>query len=178
MVSTLDHHLPKAKYPALAVTPINLIPSCYDCNKTKTAARPLRAEEETLHPYFDDIEDDLWLEAEVLPQKPLGFKFYVERPDNWDELKYKRVKNHFSTFKLGPLYSIFAAEEFSMRDLTLKKIFDKSGPTELKTQLEDYVESTERVHLNSWQSAMFRALARSEWFIRNYFLSKQQKKVN
>jgi hypothetical protein len=32
-VSTLDHFLPKATYPLLAVTPLNLVPCCSDCNK-------------------------------------------------------------------------------------------------------------------------------------------------
>ncbi|HHY2675697.1 TPA: HNH endonuclease [Bacillus toyonensis] len=176
VVSTLDHHLPKAKYPALAVTPINLIPSCFDCNKTKTSTRPLTAEEETLHPYFDNVEDDLWLKAEVIHQFPVGFKFSVEQPYNWDDLKYKRVKKHFKTYELGPLYSIFAAEEYSIRDLTLNRIFDKSGSKELRLQLEDYAESAEKVHLNSWQSAMYRALEKSEWYIQEYFLSDQHKK--
>lgn len=169
IVTTLDHHLPKAKYPSLAITPVNLIPSCADCNKTKTAVRPYKAEEETIHPYYDDIETDLWLKAEVINQKPLGFKYYVNKPDNWDDLKFKRVKNHFNTFKLGPLYSIFAAEEFSLRELTLNKIFEKSGSLGLKLQLEDYAESSERVHLNSWQSAMFHALEKSDWYTHEYF---------
>src|SRR4051812_2298799 len=30
-VSTLDHHLPKAEFPSLVVTPHNLIPCCADC---------------------------------------------------------------------------------------------------------------------------------------------------
>jgi hypothetical protein len=177
VVSTLDHHLPKAKYPALAVTPINLIPSCYDCNKTKTASRPFTSEEETLHPYFDDVEDELWLKAEVIEQKPVGFKFYVVQPENWDDLKYKRVKYHFKTFKLGRLYSIFAAGEISLRELTLNRIYDKSGSQELKLQIKDYAESSERIHLNSWQSAMFRALEKSEWYTQEYFLPDEQKKA-
>jgi len=169
VVSTLDHHLPKAKYPALAVTPVNLIPSCFDCNKTKTSVRPLTAAEETIHPYFDDIEEDLWLKAEVIEQRPMGFKFFVSQPDNWDELKYMRVKNHLKIFKLRKLFSINAAEEYSMRELTLRKIYMKSGPEGLKTQLKDFAESTEAVHLNSWQSAMYRALETSEWYVKEYF---------
>jgi 5-methylcytosine-specific restriction endonuclease McrA len=63
-VSTLDHYLPKSDFPALAVVPINLVPSCKDCNHAKQG-RPNTAEEQTLHPYFDDVENDLWLSAEV-----------------------------------------------------------------------------------------------------------------
>ncbi|UZJ79566.1 HNH endonuclease [Fictibacillus sp. KU28468] len=169
VVSTLDHHLPKAKFPALSVTPINLIPSCFDCNKTKTAARPLSAEEETLHPYFDDVEEDLWLKAKILEVKPIAFIFFVTQPENWDDLKYMRAKNHLKIFELGRLFSINAAEEYTMRELTLKRIYSKAGSEGLKIQLQDYAESAEAVHLNSWQSAMFRALEDSNWYLNNYF---------
>jgi hypothetical protein len=34
-VTTLDHHLPKAHYPVLSVTPNNLVPSCTWCQTSK-----------------------------------------------------------------------------------------------------------------------------------------------
>jgi len=54
-VTTLDHHLPKARFPALAVAPLNLVPACADCNKAKLTEVPTRAEEVALHPYYDDL---------------------------------------------------------------------------------------------------------------------------
>ena len=123
IVSQLDHHLPKTKYPALAVTPINLIPACSDCNKIKTASKPSKTEEETLHPYFDDIENDPWLKAEVIVDNPVGIRFFVEKPFTWDDVKMKRVEHHFKLFKLGQLYSLYAAEELTLREYSLYKNF-------------------------------------------------------
>jgi 5-methylcytosine-specific restriction endonuclease McrA len=40
VVSTLDHHLPKSAFPALAVAPTNLVPSCSTCNLRKLVVRP------------------------------------------------------------------------------------------------------------------------------------------
>ena len=34
-VTQIDHYLPKSEYPRLSVVPINLVPSCSDCNKSK-----------------------------------------------------------------------------------------------------------------------------------------------
>ena len=44
------------------------------------------------------------------------------------------------------------------------KIFTKSGPIAVREQLLDYADSSEHVHLNSWQTALYRALASSEWY--------------
>ena len=70
VVGTLDHYLPKARHPAFAVTPVNLVPACKDCNIDSQQKRPSTAQEQTLHPYFDDVRDEVWLVAEVVPGSP------------------------------------------------------------------------------------------------------------
>lgn len=57
-VWTLDHHLPKAHYPAYAVNPLNLVAACQDCNKAKSNKVPTSSSDETLHPYFDNIDNE------------------------------------------------------------------------------------------------------------------------
>jgi hypothetical protein len=56
--NTLDHYLPKGKYPHFAVTPANLFPMCDACQdakgeKTGDAASPRYF----IHPYFDRFTD-------------------------------------------------------------------------------------------------------------------------
>jgi hypothetical protein len=84
-VYTLDHHLPKANYPDLALTPINLVPACQDCNKNKTSTLPLTAADETLHPYFDNVEGDIWLHARVIEVAPAAVVFSVVPPALWSQ---------------------------------------------------------------------------------------------
>ena len=48
-----DHYLPKSKYPLLALSFYNLIPSCPQCNHLKQDKIGM-----VIHPYFDSIEDD------------------------------------------------------------------------------------------------------------------------
>ena len=104
-VSTLDHHLPKAHYPVLAVVPLNLVPACGDCNKSKLAAFPTSASQETLHPYYDNIDGDRWLFAEVVVGTPAAVRFRVRGPANWSAVLADRVALHFRTLGLGALYS-------------------------------------------------------------------------
>jgi len=39
-VAHLDHHLPKSRYPDLAILPANLVPACHFCNDTKKSKYP------------------------------------------------------------------------------------------------------------------------------------------
>jgi hypothetical protein len=164
VVSTLDHHLPKTKYPAFTVVLTNLVPACADCNKTKIDIIPKSADQETFHPYFDDIETDLWLDARVIETSPAVLQFFVKSPIDWDDVKVQRIKNHFKLFKLSSLYTSHAATELINIQDSLSKIFSRAGYQGVNTHLYSEAKSREVAYLNSWQTAMYRALATSHWY--------------
>ena len=170
VVSTLDHHLPKAHYPSLAVLPLNLIPSCQDCNKTKSEDIPINSEQETLNPYYDDVEGFTWVKAKLTESIPVSIEFYVDPPRNCDEVLKERLKHHFSTFNLASLYSSHAAEELASIEFIARKIFEDGGGDELGNFLRDAAESRMQVNINSWQTALYTCLSESQWFCQNRFL--------
>jgi len=162
--STLDHHLPKAHYPVLVVTPLNLVPSCKDCNKAKLASLPTNASEETLHPYFDDIDGDRWLFASVQRTVPASLKFFVEPPDNWDAVLAARMHLHFETLGLGYLYAAQGADELLNMRHQLRLIHDIGGAVTVRSELLARAESARIVRVNGWRAAAFEAFAESDWF--------------
>jgi len=163
-VSTLDHHLPQSYYPAFVVTPINLVPACSDCNKIKLNDVPQSPGGQTLHPYFDDVEADRWLYADVLEVAPAAFRYFVNPPAGWDQVMKDRVDYHFTAFRLGKLFSSQAASlSGDIRD-RLERLHVDGGMAEVRDYLEEEAVSRERVHLNSWQTAAYHAMAGSDWF--------------
>ncbi|MFF4983341.1 HNH endonuclease [Streptomyces sp. NPDC001046] len=166
-VSTLDHHLPKSLYPALAVDPLNLIPACADCNKLKLDVAPVSPEDETLHPYFDNIEQRSWLHAEVVEVAPAALRFFVRAPSEWDETLAQRARAHFKKFGLAKLYASQAAQEMSNIQYRLAQLYSvnaEGGAQRVQEYLEEEAESRRRAYLNSWQTATYAALANSAWF--------------
>ena len=171
-VSTLDHYLPKTKYPQLSVLPLNLVPSCMDCNKVKSAAIATTSEEQSLHPYFDhqNFIDDQWLYAEVRQTEPATIYFFVKAPDSWDCISKVRVQSHFTAFNLALRYSLEAGNEMvSLRDILVS--YNKLiGSHWVKKNLEIEATSCASQHINSWKTAMFQALASSDWYCNGGFL--------
>ncbi|MFJ4518444.1 HNH endonuclease [Streptomyces sp. NPDC088816] len=166
-VSTLDHHLPKTLYPALAVDPLNLVPSCADCNKLKLDVTPRSSEEETLHPYFDDVEHDSWLKAEVIEVAPAALRFFVDPPAAWSPTLIRRARLHFKTFGMASLYASQAAQELGNIKYYLTQLYEvgqKRGAQRVQDHLAEQAESRRRAHINSWQSATYQALADSAWY--------------
>jgi len=169
--STLDHHLPKAHYPVLAVTPLNLVPSCKDCNKAKLANLPTNANEETLHPYFDDIDGDRWLFASVQTTEPASLMFFVEPPDHWDAVLAARMLLHFETLGLGALYAAQGADELLNIRHQLQMIHDTGGAAAVCSELLARAESARAVRINGWRVSAFEAFAESDWFCDGGFMA-------
>jgi hypothetical protein len=163
-VTTLDHHLPKAFYPALAVTPLNLVPSCSDCNKTKLATVPHTPEDVSIHPYFDEVDTERWLYADVVKVEPAAIRFRVGAPAEWDALLIKRVRRHFRELKLSALYGTEAAEELVNIRHQLEAIHESVGSDEVRSYLREHAQSCLLGRLNGWRGATYEAWAASDWF--------------
>lgn len=168
-VSTLDHHLPKAHYPALAVAPLNLVPTCFDCNKAKLATIPTTAENTALHPYYDNLGHEIWLQAHVIERQPTAVRFSVARPIAWDDTLFARVINHFQTLGLAALFSSEAAEELvNVRHqlTTLQAVVPADG---VRKELSRRADSCAAGRPNGWRAATYRAWRDSDWFCNGGF---------
>lgn len=163
-VGTIDHYLPQSLHATLVVTPANLLPCCGDCNKAKLDAQPTTVAEQTLHPYFDDVDDDIWLYASVEQRTPASLLFFPDPPNAWPEDKQARVRLHFRTFGLGALYASHSAVELNNIRYGLQRIAERGTPDNIRAELLRRAESSKVAQINSWQTAMYYAVAASDWF--------------
>lgn len=169
-IHQLDHYLPIASFPAYGVTAINLVPACSDCNKYKHIHVPANAGEQTIHPYFDEVDDEQWLFGEVVESTPAAVRFAVNPPSYWNAVQVERLKTHFRIYRLGTLYATHAAVEISNMRHALKKMAATPSFTErIRQHLRERAESCAEVYENSWQRATFDALADSDWFCSSGF---------
>lgn len=159
---TLDHFLSKAYYPSYSILPNNLVPACMRCNKGKGSG-VITAANEMSHPYFEvlQIEQDIWLLAEVTKTNPVTAKYSVVAPDHWPVDLAQRVRNYFSEFDLAVRYAVEAASELVSMSAYLRLI----------PSLDVRREHLQRVALgelgisrNSWKTSLYAALAASDWY--------------
>lgn len=169
-VTTLDHHLPKAHYPALAVAPLNLLPACSDCNKAKLDAIPATAEDVPLHPYYDDLGNEIWLTATVVECRPSALRFAIARSTDWSDTLFARVNNHFRSLGLAALFASEAAEELLNIRHQLGILRDADPKNGVRDELERRAKSCAAARVNSWRAAAYRAWRASDWFCGGGFL--------
>ena len=172
--STLDHYLPKSKFPFFSVLPLNLVPACKDCNKGKSTNLAISAEQQTIHPYYDHqgFISEQWLFAEVEETYPTSIRFHVALPENWADISKQRARAHFNDFDLSRRFSIEAADELSSINPLLSNLFAGTS----KNAIQEFLKANATVefenHKNSWKTAMYQALGSSDWYCEGGFILK------
>ena len=100
-VRTLDHFLPKSRYPMVAINPSNLIPCCSDCNKDKKDSSINKNSDLIIHPYFDsNVDSTQWLFCVITTidysHQVITMNFQVRNVTEFDLSLNERISNHFS----------------------------------------------------------------------------------
>jgi hypothetical protein len=163
--STLDHYLPKARYPEFAILPLNLIPCCYDCNKGKRDQILKDDSAIYLHAYLDVLPRDTqflfasiegtWAEHRI--------RYWVDPPPVLDRGLRDRIRTHFESLELGEYYRREAVGEVSEK----RQIFEdyaEGGRTkewmqaELGKQAASIAVARGR---NNWRCAIVEAIKHS-----------------
>lgn len=104
-----DHFFSQGKYPLLALSFFNLIPSCKICNSTLKNTKEFSIDE-NLHPYLDDCWNSF--NYSFIPsgtQSLLGAQNHhkvVLKTDSCTDPKLKiKIENTFEVFKISEIYS-------------------------------------------------------------------------
>jgi hypothetical protein len=163
IADTVDHYLPKMKYPIYALTPITLVPACTICNEDKHIAFPTTSEEQTLHPYYDNIDGSPWLRATVVQTSPVIINYFVAPGNHWTQLLTDRTRFHFSAYKLNELFSTHANDELRGAKRQLINLFNED-PELMIHHLREAYESRLELGQNSWQAVLYRTLLDDQWF--------------
>jgi hypothetical protein len=160
----LDHFLPKAHFPQFSVLPLNLVPSCRDCNMDgKAHAFATNAEDQIIQPYAD--KDRFFIEQWIFAKyhagnnmEPGEFEYYASPPEGWSEVEKLRVRKHFNDFDLAKRYATKAAELLGTvlnQIKAMEQVGLESGDIR-SVLLQPVVDSVPFV--NHWQKGMYQAL--------------------
>lgn len=168
--ATLDHFLPKSRYPHCAVMPVNLLPACYDCNLGAkltddggTYGLPF------IHPYLDKDRyfKEQWIFADYFPGgegKPGWFEYYAQPPSYWSDRDRDRARRHFNEFRIGYRFSLKAAEQ---QRFVIGQIWDWLDEGYSSEEVAERVTdrgSQRAPFANYWAVGMFQALG--DWLRR------------
>lgn len=173
----LDHFLPKAHFPEFSVMPLNLVPSCRDCNMgEKGQAYATVEDEQAIHPYVDKgiFYQEQWVYAEYIDEDDGAVVYSVQCPAAWSPEEKNRARNHFNGLDLANRYSLEAGKHLSevidQKNAFVDVIlgFDpQATPQAIKNgfvnaNLQPLIDSEQ--FANHWKKVMYQCLANSDAF--------------
>ena len=159
---TIEHILPKERYPEFAIHLYNLIPCCSKCNRHKSEA----VRDNSEHPYiinfyYHDPEYCQFLEANcsIDSNKYPSFKYRLAFPENADPTLAAIVTNHFNRLHLIKRYDEEVIKNYSEIELTIKTVCKGKSLNDALQYLKDYLSNINNDYgLNHHYVAMLRCM--------------------
>lgn len=154
--STLDHFLPKEKFPEYAICLNNLIPMCTKCQGKDAKGEKilsLNNQRIFLNPYFDSIEEFLTLEICPPFDKP---DFVLNLKEIEDKNTYELLASHVVELNIYDRYLDFATSQH----IQLLKLAKKNRVTgkSIREKVEIYLEEREEKSKNTWAAIYYRSV--------------------
>lgn len=167
--SQLDHYLPKSEFHAVAVHPLNLVPSCADCNKVKSTYFPSLSSPAVFHPYFDKVFDIAWLEAAIVQghDNHSVAQFGVDSKITDAQLR-SRMSRHLEVFDLHNRFSSVASQLIQEFETMLGNSGQKVTLNQAKRHLEMSIQTSTTLRLNDCRAATYRAMLSSPWYLSSF----------
>lgn len=164
-IGTLDHFLPKARFPVFSILPANLVPACATCNTGMGSSFPTDPNLQPLHPYFDapHFFEEKWTTVTVLEQDPVTVTFDVDVPAGWSDKDKQRVVQHFKDCKLRGRYRTKVASDVSSLIDQRKTVHRDLSHDDFRNILKVVADNT-ALPINGWKRTLHHGLADSDWF--------------
>jgi len=134
--SELDHYYPQSKYPFLALSFYNLVPSCKVCNKIKLD----NDDKKYINPYdnrFDmnkNMKFSLKIEDSTFYHAVKGFTIEYKYDEKISDDEKNRIVNNLDDFELKDLYQNH--KDIVLELIQKEAIYNESYLNELLTQYE------------------------------------------
>jgi hypothetical protein len=144
--NTLDHYLPKGKYPHFCITPANLFPMCDRCQKEKGEKTGTLVEPRFfLHPYFDAfLAEQVLLIVIEPPYNAPSFRIAIS--GELDDEQTALVASHIRELQIEARFAHFFKDEIVRTWKQAAKMRSKKVPIELALQMFD-----DMYEPNTWQ---------------------------
>lgn len=171
---TIEHILPKEKYPEFAIHLYNLIPCCSKCNRYKgEKIRDKAGIPYVLNFYYHNPEIFQFLEVDCVIDSDgyPSFKYKLAFPSNADSTMIAIIINHFNRLRLIERYNKEIVKSYNIIELIITAYGGKSLEERLQSLKYYYTEALPKFGLNHHFLAMLRCLITSSTY-HDYLQSK------
>lgn len=160
----LDHYLPKATFAEYAFCPINLVPSCSNCNSSSKKGNhvPTSSSDVLFHPYYDDPDDGNWLSVDMrVDETGLIVKYHAEKPSHWSDAKFRKIEFTFEKLRLSEVYSADLQSNLASLKASLQGLYDTDNIQNLMNHFQAIANDLLSTYKNNWIGVGYAYMAKN-----------------
>lgn len=166
-VNSLDHYLPESKYPEFAVNPLNLFPSCRECNGYKSANWKENGKRIFLNLYLDKLPEVRYLNTKITTDIDGDIEVDFELDLSKVPQEFKDfINNQYLKLHLMDRMKDASNEVITYTESTIKEWSKKLPLDEVLETIEEQTENERTIFgFNHWKSLLKLDLSKSDIFL-------------
>lgn len=153
---TLDHYLPKTKYPEYATLLVNLTPMCSTCQEEKGSdCLTELGEKKFLHPYYDEVTTPIYRVIFTAPYNTP--EFTIELNINLPPEISRIAKEHTIGIGIEPRFKKFCETKHLHLLKMATRLRSKQNSENIEFTLQNSLENAEDNSINCWEAIFYRS---------------------
>jgi 5-methylcytosine-specific restriction endonuclease McrA len=165
---TLDHYLPKSKYPEFSIVVENLTPMCTDCQGLKgNDVKDEDGNKVYIHPYYDPIEQVL-IELDIRPPYENPSAFIASVPSDTLEPLKSLTKRHIKEIDFVDRFEEYCSNEYSDLLSTLAEEQEDESREPVSKTISRFLTKARKQSENRWEAIFYRGVLSNQHLL-HYF---------
>jgi len=168
-INSLDHILPKSKYPEFVVNPKNLFPCCATCNSKKINSDGKSGGKQFLNLYLDQLPNVQYLFVKITIDKKgdFDFNFYLNNVGGQvDKKVFALIQNHYTRLDLFNRMKFKSIEYLSEFQNKLSSFKNLLPINQIQQSVSQSIASDQNVYgINYWRCILEMELIYNPLFI-------------
>ncbi|CCN81197.1 HNH endonuclease [Vibrio nigripulchritudo] len=165
---TLDHYLPKSKYPEFSIVVENLTPMCSDCQGLKgNDVRDELGNKVYIHPYYDPIEQVL-IELEIRPPYENPSAFIASVPNGTPEPLKSLIQRHIKEIDFVSRFEEYCSNEYSDLLSMLAEEQEDEDREPVQKTIGRFLAKARKQAENRWEAIFYRGVLSNQHLL-HYF---------
>lgn len=164
-VNSMDHVLPKSEFPEFSVNPLNLFPSCTECNGYKLTTYSDCGSNIFLNLYLDPLPvvQYLFVNLNFTGGNEFEFSFYLKNENNAiPQSVFSLIESHYNKLHLLPRFKASAKELVTAIDIDVSGFISQLSVDEIVRITNSNIEKEKDAYgHNNWKCIFKSALINS-----------------
>ena len=170
-VNSFDHVLPQGEYSEFIVNPLNLVPSCSNCNSRKSKSFVKGGKKLFLNLYIDRIPIYQYLYAGITVKGllDLDIRFYLSQPAGMDSDMFNLISSHYTKLNLLARFCDYIDDTVTEFENSITPYLSLLPRTSIDDCIKEILQKDKSLYgINHWRCVLKESLFNNKDYMKRF----------